>query len=111
MAPIASDAEIVERILCDLACNYATPGPIRTLFAFDREHGQFLLLDEGWEGYRRIYHVWAHAELRESKYWIHEDGTEEGIANLLVSAGVQRDRIVLEFHAPNLRGATDFAVA
>ncbi|HLV81738.1 MAG TPA: XisI protein [Chthonomonadaceae bacterium] len=111
MAAIEHNAEIIERVLCELVRVYAKPEKFRTLMAFDQKHGQFLLLDEGWEGHRRIYIVWAHIELRDGKLWIHEDGTEEGIANLLVAAGIPPDRIVLAFHAPSLRSATEFAAA
>src|SRR5579871_2741034 len=109
MVALERDVEIIEQTLCELARFYASNEKSRTLMAFDREHGQFLLID--WDGYRRIHRVWAHVELRDGKIWIHEDGTEEGIANLLVAAGVPRDRIVLVFHTPSLRAATDFAVA
>lgn len=111
MAAIECDTDLVEQALCDRARFYASADGFRTLIAFDREHGQFLLIDEGWERYRRIHNVWVHVELRDNKIWIHEDGTEEGIANLLVAAGVPRERIVLAFHAPNLRNATGFAIA
>lgn len=111
MVALKQDVQIVEQILCDLAAAYATADPSRTIMTFDRERGQFLLIDEGWDGYRRIYHVWVHVELRDGKFLVHEDGTEEGVANLLVNAGVSRDRIVLAFHAPNLRDATEFAVS
>jgi len=111
MASVEHATEVIEQTLCDLARFYPPKETCRTLMAFDREQGQFLLLDEGWDGYRRIHNVWAHIELRDGKIWIHEDGTEEGIANLLVAAGIPHDRIVLAFHAPNLRDATEFAVA
>lgn len=103
--------DIIEQALCERACFYAKPDKFRTLMAFDRERGQFLLMDEGWDGYNRIHRVWAHVELRDGKIWIHEDGTEEGIANLLVAAGVPRNRVVLAFDAPSLRADTEFAVA
>ncbi|HLK59079.1 MAG TPA: XisI protein [Chthonomonadaceae bacterium] len=105
------DIEQIEQTLCSLASLYTTPGKQRTLMAFDREHGQFLLLDEGWDGYRRIHHVWAHVEVRDGKLWIHEDGTEEGIANLLVAAGISRDRIVLALDPSSLRDTGQFAIA
>jgi hypothetical protein len=111
MAAVEHDTKVIEQTLCDLAHFYISKEKYRTLIAFDREHSQFLLLDEGWDGYRRIHNVWAHIEIRDGKIWIHEDGTEEGIANLLVAAGVSNDQIVLAFHAPNLRDATGFAVA
>lgn len=110
MASLEQDVVIIEQVLSERACYYAAPDKLRTLMAFDRERGQFLLLDEGWNGYRRIHHVWAHVELREGKLWIHEDGTEDGIANQFVAAGIPHERIVLAFHAPALREATEFAV-
>jgi hypothetical protein len=111
MAAIERDVEIIEQTLCELAHEYASPDKFRTLMAFDREHEQFLLIDEGWNGDWRIHHVWAHIERRDGKIWIHEDGTEEGIANRLVAAGVPRERIVLAIHAPSMRAATEFAAA
>ena len=111
MAAIERDWEIIEQTLCGCAQFYAAPEKFRTIMAFDRERGQFLLLDEGWDGYQHIHRVWLHIELRDGKFWIHEDGTEEGAANLLTAAGVPHDRIVLAFHAPALRQATAFAPA
>ena len=111
MAAIEHDMDIIERTLCDRAQFYSTPNSARTLMSFDREHGQFLLIDEGWDGYRRIHQLWAHIELRDHKFWVHEDGTEEGLANLLLAAGVPRDHIVLAFSAPSLRKTSEFAVA
>ena len=111
MAALEQDVEIVEQTLCDRARFYAKPEKYRTLLAFDREQGQFLLIDEGWDGYRRVHSVWAHVELRDGKIWIHEDGTQEGIANLLVAAGVPHERIILAFLDSSLRKASEFAVA
>lgn len=45
------------------------------------------------------------------KYWIQNDGTEVGIANVLVERGVPQQDIVLAYHAPYLRKFTDFAVS
>ncbi|MCW5315139.1 hypothetical protein GTQ43_15380 [Nostoc sp. KVJ3] len=42
--------------------------------------------------------------------WIQRDGTEIGIANELITAGVPKKDIVLEFHAPYKREFTDFAI-
>ncbi len=111
MDAVERERENIEQALCKLARAYANPEKFRTLMAFDRERGQYLLIDEGWDGYSRIHRVWAHVELRDGKVLIHEDGTEEGIANDLVASGIPHGRIVLEFHAPSLRSATDFAAA
>lgn len=39
------------------------------------------------------------------------DGTEYGIANDLLAAGIPKDKIVLGFKSPESRKYTDFAVA
>lgn len=104
-------ADVVESVLCELAAAYRTTGPIRTLLVFDRDRGQYLLVDEGWEGYRRIHTVWAHVEVDGSQCRIHEDGTEEGIANLLLRSGVSNRQIVLSFLEPAVRESSAFALA
>jgi len=43
--------------------------------------------------------------------WIQRDGTERGIANELVSAGIPKNKIVLAFQPVNVRQSTEFAIA
>lgn len=107
---ILEDALLIRKILHDLAGRYHVP-KTRTLSAFDDATGNYILMEEGWQGYKRVYHAWAHIELREGKFYIHEDGTEEGIANHLLKAGIPKERIVLALDAPNLRAESGFAVA
>ncbi|HEY9770441.1 MAG TPA: element excision factor XisI family protein [Coleofasciculaceae cyanobacterium] len=52
-----------------------------------------------------------HLEIIDNKIWIHRDGTEYGIANELVNAGISKDKIVLGFHPADIRQYTDFAVS
>ena len=47
VATIIQDAETAGKVLCEHARFYATPKKFRTLTAFDRERGLFLLLNEG----------------------------------------------------------------
>jgi XisI protein len=51
-----------------------------------------------------------HIDVKDGKIWIQYDGTEEGVANRLVAAGVPKDEIVLGFQSPFQRMHTDFAV-
>ena len=104
------DFAIVERVLRDAAQTYPSEKN-RTIFSFDRDNGQFVLLREGWDGYRRNHFAWIHIETRDGKLWIHRDGTEHGIANDLLAAGVPQERIVLAFRHPARRERGDFAVA
>ncbi|MDD1428313.1 XisI protein, partial [Dolichospermum sp. ST_sed9] len=43
------------------------------------------------------------------KIWIQHDGTEVGIATLLLEKGVPKEDIVLGFHSPDMREFTEFA--
>ncbi|HZS87739.1 MAG TPA: XisI protein [Chloroflexota bacterium] len=77
----------------------------------DTQHDQYQLLYLGWEQDRRVFAPIIHLRIHNNKIWIEQDGTEEGVANLLVKAGIPRDDIVLAFHSPRKRQFTDFAVA
>lgn len=106
-----NDQELIERVLRECAQFYAFADRFRTLTVFDRQNGQFLLMDEGWDGFKHIHRVWLHVELRGDKFWIQKDGTEEGIAVDLMNAGVPKERIVLAFQHPGRRKYSDFAVS
>jgi hypothetical protein len=86
-------------------------GEVTNQVIISDDHNHFLLLQEGWEDYRRVYGTVVHAEIRNGKIWIHYDGIEEGITDDLVKAGVPKDRIVLAFHPPHVREHTGYAVA
>jgi hypothetical protein len=49
--------------------------------------------------------------IQDGKVWIEIDGTEDGIANHLLAAGVPKEDIVLGFQPPEMRKHTEFAVA
>ena len=105
-----TDQEIVESVLSECARFYASK-EARTLTVFDRRNGQFLLMDEGWNGFKHIHRVWLHVELAEGKFWIQKDGTEDGIAMDLINAGIPKERIVLAFQHPPRRRYSEFAAA
>ena len=104
------DQEILEQALRECARFYASDDA-RTLTIFDRQNGQFLLIDEGWNGFKHIHRVWLHVELRDGKFWIQKDGTEDGIAVDLMNAGVPKERIVLAIQHPGRRQYGEFAVS
>ena len=110
MASVTPEDEVVERVLKAVAGRYPTQKN-RTVFSFDRNNGQFVLLREGWSGYQRNHFAWIHIEARDGKLWIHRDGTEHGIANDLLAAGVPKERIVLAFQHPVRRERGEFAAA
>jgi XisI protein len=83
-------------------CNHAV---------FDAETDQYLIVSVGWGKEGRIHGCLIHVDIQNGKIWIQRDGTEDGIANELVQAGIPKEAIVLGFHEPEIRPHTGFAVA
>ena len=102
-------SQIIQEILSNHSANDVANGTeVQLLFDTKRHHYQ--VLNIGWKEQRRIYGVIIHVDIKNEKIWIQRDGTEIGIANELVAAGVPKEDIVLGFHAPYKREFTDFAV-
>jgi hypothetical protein len=86
-------------------------GDITQELVFDRTRDRYLLMNVGWDQGKRVHGCLIHLDIIDGKVWIQRDGTEEGVANELLAAGVPKERIVLAFHSPAMRRYTDFAVA
>lgn len=78
-------------------------------FVFDQQRGHYLWLRFGWQHGKRIRAITVYVRLREGKFWIEEDWTENGIATELIKAGVPAQDIVLAFHSPEARPYADLA--
>ena len=79
---------------------------------FDPESDRYVVLIIGHEKDSRYTHgCLIHMDIIDGKIWVQRDGTEYGVANQLVEAGVPKDRIVLGFKSPARRQHTDFAAA
>jgi hypothetical protein len=83
---------------------------VRNLAAFDAANDQYVILSEGWNDQRHHHGCLIHVEIRAGKVWVQRDGTEDGIANELVAAGIPEKDIVLGFQEPSVRPHTGFAV-
>jgi hypothetical protein len=79
--------------------------------AFDGETDQYIILSEGWDNLHHLHGFLIHIEIIDHKVWIQIDGTEDGIADELMQAGIPKEDIVLGFHEPEVRKYTGFAVA
>ncbi|HSM80437.1 MAG TPA: XisI protein [Nodosilinea sp.] len=84
---------------------------VRNLAAFDPDNDQYIILSEGWNDQRHYHGCLIHIEIRDGKVWVQRDGTEDGIADELVAAGIPEKDIVLGFQEPSVRPHTGFAVA
>ena len=101
---------IIERTLTEYASVPYAHGDVLTEPVFDRDRDRYLLVNVGWRDDERVHGALVHIELIGDKVWIQHDGTENGIANDLVAAGVPRDHIVLGFRPARVRAYTGFAV-
>lgn len=103
--------EVIEQTLTEYARVPYAHGEIETETVFDRLNDHYVLINVGWFGERRVHGDIIHVDIIAGKVWIQYDGTEDGIANELVRAGIPKECIVLGFHQPQVRQYTEFAVA
>jgi len=102
-------AQLIEKILTR-HCVDDGKNNTETQLIVDTKRHHYQVLNIGWKEQKRIYGVIIHVDLKDNKIWIQRDGTEIGVANELLAAGVPKQDIVLGFHAPYKRGFTDFPV-
>ncbi|MCP4656539.1 MAG: XisI protein [bacterium] len=101
----------IEKILVEYTLIPYAHGDIQSAAVFDRERDRYLLVNVGWDEGRRVHGTLVHVDVIAGRIWIQRDGTEDGVANGLVAAGVPKEHIVLGFHAPEMRPYTEFAAA
>jgi len=102
---------IIRELIQRYAQYHPACGEVQIEVIFDETNDHYELMYAGWNGPYRIHGSVPHIDIRQEKVWIQYDGTEDGIAEEFVKAGIPRDRIVLAFKPPDIRSHTDFAVA
>jgi len=103
--------KIIRKLIETYAQYQPARGDVQIEVIFDESNEHYELVYAGWNGPYRIHGSVLHIDIRNEKVWIQYDGTEDGIAEELVKAGIPNDRIVLAFKPPEIRPHTDFAVA
>jgi hypothetical protein len=84
---------------------------VQVMLITDREHDRYLLVELGWQNEERIYGTLIHLDIVGDRIWIQQDGTESGVAEDLVNAGIPKQQIVLGFKSEQRRKITDYAIA
>ncbi len=102
---------IIQDLIQEYAQYQPARGDVQIEVIFDAENDHYELIYAGWNGPYRIHGSVLHIDIRAGKVWIQYDGTEAGVAEVLVKAGIPRDQIVLAFKPPEIRPHTEFAVA
>lgn len=84
---------------------------LRNRVVFDRQRDNYLIVQEGWDGSRRVHSIVVHIEIIKGKIVIQEDWTERGLARELEEASVPKSDIVLGFQPLEVRPLTGYAIA
>ena len=102
--------QMIKEIITEYSSHKPAYGEIEQELIFDTERDRYQLVHTGWNKHRRIYGQTIHIDSINDKIWIQNDGTEVGIANILVERGVSPKNIVLADIVSYMREYTDFAV-
>ena len=109
MDSITEYRRTIRRLIEEYARFRPSRGDVQVETIFDEGNDHYELIYSGWNGPHRIHGSVLHLDIRDGKVWIQYDGTEAGIAEELVEAGIPRERIVLAFKPPEVRKFTDYA--
>lgn len=106
---VSSYCNVAKQIVLQHAEYAPSRGEIETRPVIDDEHGNYLLVDSGWDRTGRVHAVLLDLRIKDGKVWVEVDGTEEGVAYELANAGIPQEDIVLGFFTPRQRELVEFA--
>jgi hypothetical protein len=102
--------EIVTRLVEDYGKIQSGVGQVQTRPVIDRERDTYQVVYSGWNKQSRIQGTAIHIDIIEGKVWLQFNGTDQDIAEELVTAGIPREDIVLAFLPEDVRHHTGYAV-
>lgn len=87
-------------------------GEIKTHSVCDRESGEFMVIDSGWnEKGRRIYDVVLHFRLQNGIVHVERDNTDAEVVRELLESGIAKDDIRLAYNALPYQRLNDLIAA
>ncbi len=98
MDTIVSYRNIIKQIILSYAQLRPSHGHIRLDPVFDEANDRYALMQVGWDRQRRVRGNLIYVTIENGRVFVEYDGTETGITDELVAAGIPRDNIVLAFH-------------
>ena len=84
--------DILHKILSQYTPLMSKPACITSTVIVSEDRNHFMVINEGWEGKRRIHSLVFHAEFRDSKLWIHHDGIDEALPKNWLSQAFPKTR-------------------
>jgi XisI protein len=98
MDTILTYRNIIKQLILRYAQLKPSHGNIRLDPVFDEANDRYALMQVGWDKQRRVRGNLIYLTIQNEQVFIEYDGTETGITDELVAAGIPRDNIVLAFH-------------
>jgi XisI protein len=98
MDTILTYRNIIKQLILRYAQLKPSHGNIRLDPIFDEANDRYALMQVGWDKQRRVRGNLIYLTIQNDRVFIEYDGTETGITDELVAAGIPRDNIVLAFH-------------
>jgi XisI protein len=98
MDTILTYRNIIKQLILRYAQLKPSHGSIRLDPVFDEANDRYALMQVGWDKQRRVRGNLIYLTIQNDRVFIEYDGTETGITDELVAAGIPRDNIVLAFH-------------
>ncbi|MEQ8469087.1 element excision factor XisI family protein [Coleofasciculus sp. E1-EBD-02] len=111
MEKVEEYRKCIKKILMDYAAYKPSYGEVEVQVVFDTENNHYQVIRVGWDNQQRIYGCSMHLDIKDSKIWIQQNGTEIDIGQELIDLGVPKQDIVVGFHYPYMRQFTEFAVS
>lgn len=80
--------QLIQRILTEYIelCNRNPELSLETFLIVDESKAHYIWMNLGWQNDNRVTGITVYVRIRDGKFWIEEDWTEEGIATDLVRA-------------------------
>ncbi len=110
------------KVICNVLIEHTkipySYGDIKHETVFDKEQNRYIVMILGREPFpelsptatRRVHGCLIHVDIIGNRIFIQRDGTEEGIVNELIQAGIPEDKIVLEYKSKRLRKDLGLAI-
>lgn len=111
MDRVKQHRRIIKKIILEFTETFDESDEVENVILFDENHDSYMMQRVGWNGFSRIDRRYIFVRLRNGKIYVDDDWTQDGIAPVLVKAGVSPSEIVLAFNPPDVRELTGFAVA
>lgn len=102
--------KIIKNLLSDYAKITGDDDSLKNELILDDKNDHYLLLSHGWLSQERIHNCVIHIDIIDGQVWIQANNTDQLIAQELVSAGINKNDIVLGLQHPELRKYTDYGI-